>query len=469
MNLWGVIMKKIRFFLALWAGKLLLFVWKRIGRERDDKPGMASMRLCEDFLELVAKPKLTIAVTGTNGKTSISSMVADMLRRRGMTVSYNDWGANHHAGQARCILDTVSIFNRPIKDAAVIESDELISPINIPRIKPNYIIINNVARDSMLRNANPEYIADRLSKACEGSPETVVVINADDPLCRFIGENNRKVYFGAEDLKTNPFDNVARDFSVCPVCGASAEYIYRNYRHIGKFRCTDCGLTTPWRDYYAENISYDGKTFTVNEKNGSFTYPLVSPAVHNVYNVCAIVALMRDLGISPDEVAKLLKDTRLTEFRETHHEVNGIEVICRVAKGQNATAASTVFEQVSKDPGTKEVVIMLDEMYSNPKKQETVAWIYDTDYEFLNRDNIHRIVVGGLREKDHLLRLLLAGVPREKIFCTPDVNKVADIVSGENVEKIFILHDVNAVSMGHSVRDQIKEKMTKKGDKVNAC
>ena len=84
MNLWGVIMKKIRFFLALWAGKLLLFVWKRIGRERDDKPGMASMRLCEDFLELVAKPKLTIAVTGTNGKTSISSMVADMLRRRGM-------------------------------------------------------------------------------------------------------------------------------------------------------------------------------------------------------------------------------------------------------------------------------------------------------------------------------------------------------------------------------------------------
>ena len=170
-----------------------------------------------------------------------------------------------------------------------------------------------------------------------------------------------------------------------------------------------------------------------------------------------------------EEIAKLLKDTRLTEFRETHHEVNGVEVICRVAKGQNATAASTVFEQVSKDPSIKEVVIMLDEMYSDPKKQETVAWIYDTDYEFLNRDNIHRIVIGGLREKDHLLRLLLAGVPREKIFCTPDVNKVADIVSGKNVEKIFILHDVNAVSMGHSVRDQIKEKMTKKGDKVNAC
>lgn len=461
-------MRKIRFFIALWAGKLLLFIFKRIGRERDDKPGMASMRLCEDFLAQVAKPKLTICVTGTNGKTSISSMVADMLRRQGKTVSYNDWGANHHAGQARCILDTVSIFNKPIKDAAVIESDELISPINIPRIKPTYMIVNNVARDSMLRNANPEYIADRLTKACEGSPDTVVIVNADDPLCRFIGEKNRKVYFGAEDLATNPFENIAKDFTVCPVCGAHAEYVYRNYRHIGKFVCTDCGLTTPWRDYYAENVSDDGKTFSVSEKDGSFTYPLVSSAVHYVYNACAIVALMRDLGNSPEEISKLLKETRITNFRETHHEVNGVEIICRVAKGQNATAASTVFEQVSKDPSEKEVVIMLDEMYSNPKKQETVAWIYDTDYEFLNRDNIRRIVIGGLREKDHLLRLLLAGVPREKIVTTPDVNKIADIVSGEGVEKILILHDVNAVSKGHSVRDAIKEKFEAKGEKVNA-
>ena len=47
-------MRKIRFFIALWAGKLLLFIFKRIGRERDDKPGMASMRLCEDFLAQVA-------------------------------------------------------------------------------------------------------------------------------------------------------------------------------------------------------------------------------------------------------------------------------------------------------------------------------------------------------------------------------------------------------------------------------
>lgn len=461
-------MRKIRFFIALWAGKLLLFVFKRIGRTRDDKPGMASMRLCEDFLAQVAKPKLTIAVTGTNGKTSISSMVAGMLREQGMTVSYNDWGANHHAGQARCILDTVSIFNRPIKDACVIESDELISPINIPRIRPHYMIVNNVARDSMLRNANPEYIADQLRKACEGSPDTVVIINADDPLCCFIGENNRRVYFGADDLNTNPFENIAKDFSACPICGAPVKYDYRNYRHIGRFVCTDCDASTPDRDYFARNISADGKSFYVEEKSGSFEYPLISSAVHNVYNTAAIIALMRDLGNSPEEVAKLLSVTKLPEFRETAHSVDGVEVISRVAKGQNATSVSTIFEQVAKDESKKELIILLDEIFENPKKQETIAWIYDTDYEFLNNENIRKIIIGGPRCKDHYLRLLLAGLPKEKICCVKDIFETARLVNHEGLDKILILHDVNCVSRGHAVRDAVIEHIKAKGGKVNA-
>lgn len=461
-------MRKIRFLIALWAGKFFLFIFKKTGRVRDDRPGMASMRLCEDFLAQVAKPKLTIAVTGTNGKTSISSMVADMLRRQGMTVSYNDWGANHHAGQARCILDAVSIFNKPTKDVCVIESDELISPINIPRIKPNYLIVNNVARDSMLRNANPEYIASQLAKACEGSKDTVVIINADDPICCFIGKNNRRVYFGADDLDTKPFENIAKDFTSCPECGALCDYDYRNYRHIGHFTCPDCGLTTPERDYFAKNVSDDGKKFTVEEKDGSFEYPLVSSAVHNVYNTAAIIALMRDIGVSKEETAKLLSETRLPEFRETQHVVNDIEVICRVAKGQNATAVSTVFEQVVKDKCKKEIIILLDEIFENPKKQETVAWIYDSDYEFLNDDNVAKIIVGGPRCKDHYLRLLLAGIPAEKLVCIKGVMETADYVSHEGVDKIFILHDVNSVSRGHNVRDAVIERISSKEVKVNA-
>ncbi len=452
-------MKKVQFWLALWAGKLFLWWYKKTGHVRNDRPGMVSMRLCSDFLKYVAKPELTIAVSGTNGKTTISSVVAGLLQEQGKTVSFNDWGANHHAGHARCLLDAVSIFNRPTKDAAVIEMDELISPINVPKIKPNYLIITNLARDSMERNAHPEYIGEQLKKAAAGSPDTVVIVNADDPLSCFVGEKNRRLYFGVRDMHTNSRPALANDYTVCHHCAAKAVYHYRNYRHIGDFECPNCGMKSPNRDYFVESI--DGKEITMREPNGVFTYPILSAAVHNIYNLAAIVALFRDMGLSHEELAEGLKKAKLPTSRESREIVGGIELITQVAKGQNPTAVSTVFENVAKDPSEKEIILILDEVFKDPNKTETVAWIYDTDYEYLNDAHIRKIVIGGERYLDHRLRLLLAGVPEEKLVYMRDMHETANYVDVTGISKIYVLHDVNSITRGREVRDAVKERIMK--------
>ncbi len=452
-------MKKLQFWIALWAGKLFLWWYKKTGHVRNDRPGMVSMRLCSDFLKYVAKPELTIAVSGTNGKTTISSIAAGLLREQGKTVSFNDWGANHHAGHARCLLDAVNIFNRPTKDAAIIEMDELISPLNIPKIKPAYLIVTNLARDSMERNAHPEYIGAQLKKAAEGSPDTVVIVNADDPLSCFIGENNRRLYFGVHDLHTNSRPALANDYTVCQRCAQKAVYHYRNYRHIGDFECPHCGLKSPERDYFVEAI--DDKEITMKEPKGVYHYPILSGAVHNIYNLAAVVALFRDMGLSQEELAQGLKKAKLPASRETREVVGGIELITQVAKGQNPTAVSTVFENVGKDTSEKEIILILDEVFKDPHKTETVAWIYDTDYEYLNDAHIHKIVVGGERYLDHRLRLLLAGVPEEKLVCMPDMYETANHVDVTGISKIYVLHDVNSITRGKKVRDAVKERIIK--------
>ncbi len=454
-------MKTLRFLMALWAGKLCLWLWKITGNERDDRPGAASMKLCKDFLARVAKPKLTIVVTGTNGKTTITAMIASMLRQMGKTVTYNDWGANHNAGQARCLLDAVNIFNRPTKDAAIVEADELLSPINVPRINPDYLLINNLARDSMLRNAHPEYIGAQLKRAAELTPNAVVILNADDPISCFLGEQNRRLYFGVENLGEPSVPHTVDDFSVCPRCGAKPHYRYRNYRHIGDFVCPECGLCSPARDYFVTQV--DGQHVTVQEKTGEYVYPLVSSAIHNIYNTVAVIALFRDMGIPAEEIARCLAAVRLPASRETRQTVGGMELITQVAKGQNATATSTVFECLVKDEREKEVVLLLDEVFADPKKTETVAWIYDTDYEFLNDPHIRKIVVGGERYLDHRLRLLLAGVPEERIVCVRDPYDTVAHIDPKGLACIYVLHDVNSITRGRHIRDAIKERILQEG------
>ena len=96
-------------------------------------------------------------------------------------------------------------------------------------------------------------------------------------------------------------------------------------------------------------------------------------------------------------------------------------------------------------------------------KTETIAWIYDTDYEYLNRPEIQKIVVAGARYLDHRLRLLLAGVPAEKLVCVRQESDAAQYVDLTGIEEIYVLHDVNAISRGRQVRDQIKARILQEG------
>lgn len=461
---------RMRFFIALWGGKFFLFLYRHTGREKNDRPGMVSMRLFDDFLKYVAKPKLTVVVTGTNGKTTISNILASVLRMQGMTVSMNEWGANYRVGQARCLLDAVNIFNRPTKDAAIIEADELTSPQNMPYLEPDYIIVNNLARDSMRRNAYPEYIYEQLEKAINGCPKAVVILNGDDPISSSLGEDNRRIHFGVSDQHTVEMPHVIDDFGVCPVCGGKPQYHYRNYRHIGDYYCPNCGLKAPERDYFAVNIDYKAREITVREPDGStFLYPLISASVFNAYNLMAVISILRDIGIPQEDLARNLRDTRVPSSRESRDEVMGIELITQLAKGQNATAVSTVFEHLSKDPASKELILILDENFDPSKESETVCWIYETDYELLKNDSIKKIIVGGARYLDYRLRLLLAGIPEEKFVCVRRELDTVKYVDTAGIDKIYVLHNDTAVSLARKVRDAVKQRiLEERGGRVEA-
>ena len=117
-------MKKVRFYIALWASKAASLLLVLLGRNASCFPGKVAIKLCPDFLAQVAKPETVVAVTGTNGKTTVSNLTAGILRENGYTVTNNSLGSNIQPGVATALLQDCTIFGKAKKDIAILECDE---------------------------------------------------------------------------------------------------------------------------------------------------------------------------------------------------------------------------------------------------------------------------------------------------------------------------------------------------------
>ena len=108
-----------------------------------------------------------------------------------------------------------------------------------------------------------------------------------------------------------------------------------------------------------------------------------------------------------------------------------------------------------------EIVLLLDDQFDNKNNSETMTWIYDTDFELLNKPNVKKIIVGGVRNRDYKHRLLLAGIDKEKIFTCNKEDDVVDFVTTEGISKIYILLDILLVSKAAKINERIVEKIKK--------
>ena len=150
----------MRFFLAMVLGKCAALATKIASKftkyNGTNFPGIVALKICPDFIGRVNRPKTVIGVTGTNGKTTTSNMLADALKNAGYKVLNNSYGSNIKFGIAACLLSGVTLFNREKYEIAVLEIDERSCLRIYPYLKPDYIVCTNLSRDTLYRNAHPQ-------------------------------------------------------------------------------------------------------------------------------------------------------------------------------------------------------------------------------------------------------------------------------------------------------------------------
>ena len=449
--------KTFKFYITLWIAKFYSFVLKLLRRNATYFPGKIALQLCPDFMGMLEKPKTIIGVTGTNGKTTTCNMINDILEQNGYDFMNNKYGSNIDGGIATTLLQNATFTGKAKKDLAVLEIDERSANKVYPYLIPTYLVCTNLFRDSLMRNAHTEFIADILNQYIP--KETIMIENADDIICSHIAEENQKIYFGIDRLPTDTedFENITRDIRVCPKCLTKLEYDYVRYHHIGRAHCPNCGYSTPEPDYRVTKLDFENRQMTVSAKGTEEVYDLVNDNIINIYNMLASMIVLKQLGLTHEQINSSFAKLKIVETRYSEEVYQGYPIITQLAKGMNPIACSIAFDYTRKQPGNKAVIVILDDLHEEAKGSEDTAWQYDTDYEFLNDESIKQIIVAGPRYLDSYVRMLMAYIPPEKIVYKKDLIEATSELKLDGIDKVFILHDLYSIEETQQIKQKVKE------------
>lgn len=454
--------KTFRFYIALWIAKCTSFILKVLKRNATYMPGKIALTICPNFLGMLEKPKKIVGVTGTNGKTTVCNMINDILTANKFDFINNKYGSNIDGGIATTLIQGSNGLGKAKKDLAVLEIDERSANKIYPYITPTYLVCTNLFRDSLMRNAHTEFISDILNKYIP--KETIMIENADDLICSHIAEQNKKIYFSIAKLPTDldHCENITRDIRVCPKCNNKIEYEYVRYHHIGKAHCTKCDYKTPDADYVLTNLDLENKKMTVKSGEKEETYDLISDNIINIYNMLAVTIVLKQLGLTHDQINSSFKGLKIVETRYSKEEYKNYEIVTQLAKGMNPIACSLAFRYTKQQPGNKVVIIILDDLHEEAKGSEDTAWQYDTDYEFLNDESIKQVIIAGPRYMDSYIRCLIANIKPEVLVHKKDLIEATSELKLDGIDKIFILHDLYSIEETKQIKQKVKEIIDKK-------
>lgn len=359
----------------------------------------------------------SVCVVGTNGKTTITNMLADCMEAAGCRVVCNRTGANLDSGIATSLLQAGQ------SDWGVFECDELWLAKALPQLQSKYVLLLNLFRDQLDRVGEVSRIQDSIVSAFAASPGTVMVYNADDPMCETIARrvSNPKVPIGiGEDLGL-PLAGPS-DVRICQQCNGDIEYSYRQYSQLGEYRCAKCDYGRSPLAFAARNCRIDGEGMAFDVAQAVDGIPAqVSPeapeprvighieadysGAYMIYNLLTVYTAAHLMGAPNDKIFQAMRDFDPRNGRLQTLQVRGREVMLNLAK--NPTGFNQNLDLVAKAKGRRVAAFFVNDMEGDGRD---VSWLWDIDFESLAADEGLIVFVGGMRANDLQVRMKYAGV-----------------------------------------------------------
>ena len=337
----------MRLAVSLALAKLVGYLSRKLLHKSGETiPGKVLLTIYPRALTVLAKGRKIVLVSGTNGKTSTTKALAQVVSQLGTTVS-NKTGSNLDRASATTLMSP--------SEYAVLEVDELYLPKLVAETQPRVVLLLNLSRDQLHRMHEVKKVAARWKATVDAAPETTFVGDIDDPFVAYAlsaAVNGVRVSFGGSRHG---------DGAVCPACGKYLKWVGSNYS------CS-CGLTN-------ENFDQERRAGSAAFRNAELA------------NIAGGILGAPPITFEPSILERVIE-----------RKVTGVDCSIRLVK--NPASWSEALKSIKGES----VVLIL-----NARQVDGLdtSWLWDVSFEALRGKNV---AVCGERAIDMAYRLHVAGI-----------------------------------------------------------
>ena len=348
--------RSLRLSAACKAGEFAGQLSVKLGRGRGETlSGRVILAIDPNAISKLAENRDIVIVSGTNGKTTSTKNLAEILRNfAGEGVSTSQSGANMPAGIASLLSQ------KPRNRFAVVECDEMYLPDMYHKLSPKVIVLLNLSRDQLHRTGEVRKVSNLWNQAFTKDDATFV-IDRDDPFLEFAVANAGHVIRVSFNGRKHP------DAATCPSCAAILDW------STGDYLCK-CGLGSKLPDIRADRR-------------------LSGPQ----RNAALVIEAARLMGaeILANEATKLIDESpdRVHEFL-----TSGRKVPTHLAKNPES------WRQALSDVKANQVVLSVNARGIDGRD---TSWLWDIDYSALLGK---KVICTGERRLDVAYRLSVQGI-----------------------------------------------------------
>jgi UDP-N-acetylmuramoyl-tripeptide--D-alanyl-D-alanine ligase len=255
-----------------------------------------------------------VAITGSNGKTSVKALVLSILQRVAPAYA-NPGNRNNEIGLPLAVLEAPEDARIAIYEMGAGKPGDIAYLTAIAR--PDVALVNNIAPAHLERMGSLLGVADTKAAIYDALPaDGVAVINADDAFAPYFAERahgRRLIRFGLE---------------------TSADVTARDIRVEG-----------------------EGSRFVLVAPQGEVDIALAMPGRHNVLNALAAASLALGCGASLDAIAEGLAAAQPVAGRMVTHRLASGAIVIDDSYNANPGSLHAAIDTLAAQPGQNWLVL----------------------------------------------------------------------------------------------------------------